>query len=85
MSINRTARPVCRESITSVVLPKVAEDIYYLTVQSSELIYYVDAQDNPTGEVEEKLARSSRNTKLHAAFFFAIFLTIRDSFLLQTS
>lgn len=38
-----------------------------------ELIYYVDENDNPTGETEEKLSAHHDNTKLHAAFSCYVF------------
>jgi len=39
----------------------------------SELIYYVDRNDEPTGETCEKYAAHHANTKLHAAFSVYIF------------
>lgn len=38
-----------------------------------EQIYYVDEHDEPTGEVSEKLAAHTSNTRLHAAFSCYIF------------
>lgn len=37
------------------------------------MIYYVDENDTPTGETEEKLAAHHDNTRLHAAFSCYIF------------
>ena len=39
----------------------------------SELIYYVDTNDQPTGETQEKYAAHNAHTKLHAAFSCYIF------------
>lgn len=39
----------------------------------SEFIYFVDSNDKPTGEVGEKLASHTADTKLHAAFSCYIF------------
>jgi isopentenyl-diphosphate delta-isomerase len=39
----------------------------------TELIYYVDEDDNPTGETEEKYAAHYADTKLHAAFSVYVF------------
>lgn len=38
-----------------------------------ELIYYVDNNDNPTGETCEKYAAHTANTRLHAAFSVYVF------------
>ncbi len=39
----------------------------------SELIYYVDEHDQPTGETEEKYAAHHAKTRLHAAFSCYVF------------
>lgn len=41
--------------------------------KKTQLIYYVDKNDNPTGEVEEKIAAHHSETKLHAAFSCYVF------------
>jgi isopentenyl-diphosphate delta-isomerase len=41
--------------------------------QQSELIYYVDENDTPTGETCEKYAAHHAHTKLHAAFSVYVF------------
>ena len=40
---------------------------------TKELIYFVDKNDVPTGETEEKFAAHHANTKLHAAFSVYVF------------
>lgn len=39
----------------------------------SELVYFVDEKDKPTGEVAEKLSAHHKNTRLHAAFSCYVF------------
>ena len=39
----------------------------------NEFIYYVDKNDQPTGQISEKYAAHNANTKLHAAFSCYIF------------
>ncbi len=42
-------------------------------MNSVELIYYVNQNDQPTGETPEKLAAHNADTKLHAAFSCYVF------------